>query len=197
MIQAVFFDLNGVLILSEYLSDRFEKAYGVPSADFVSALKEVMAVVRKPNAPSMYSLWQPYFEKWGINLTEEQFLDFWFSGESINTEALEYVKELKGKGIKILVVSNNFRERTIFYRKHFPELFEGLDGAYFSWETGYVKPSTDALQVALSEQGLLPEEVVYFDDSEENVEIAKSIGVDGQLWSDLKTAREYIDSKAG
>lgn len=195
MIQAVFFDLNGVLITSEFLSNRFEETYGVPKEKFIRALKVVMGVVRKPDAPPMYSLWVPYFEEWGLKLREDDFLQFWFSGESINNQALEYVKQLKEIGVKVLVISNNFRERTQHYRSHFPELFEHIDAAYFSWETGFVKPSVEAISHALNEHGLDASNVVYFDDSNENIEVATSLGVDGQLWVDLETAKEYIRLK--
>jgi len=193
MLKAVFFDLNGVLIISEYLSDRFEVAYDVPSEDFIPALKNVMDVVRKPSAPNMFSLWVPYFKKWQINLNEGDFLNFWFMGESVNKEALTYVESLRSKGIKVFVVSNNFRERTLFYRSQFSEIFDNLDDAYFSWETGNVKPDREAIEYVLNEQNIKPEEVVYFDDSQKNIEVAKNIGVDGQLWVDLDTAKKYIE----
>jgi putative hydrolase of the HAD superfamily len=195
MIQAVFFDLNGVLITSEFLSNRFEKTYGVSKEKFIQALKSVMSVVRKPDAPPMYALWTDHFSEWGLVLSESDFLQFWFSGESINNDALEYAKRLKEKGVKVLVVSNNFRERTQYYRSHFPELFENINAVYFSWETGFIKPSVDAINHALNEHNLNPSEVVYFDDSNENIEVAKSLGVDGQLWVDLETAKEYIRLK--
>jgi hypothetical protein len=99
MLRAVFFDLNGVLIISNLLSNRFEEKYAVPKEKFISALKLIMGIVRKPDAPLMYSLWEPHFKEWGIALSEQDFLQFWFSGESINVEALEYVKQLQEKGI--------------------------------------------------------------------------------------------------
>lgn len=195
MIQAVFFDLNGVLITSEYLSKRFEDEYGVRNDTFVEALQEVMSVARKPGAPSVYSLWEPYFLDWDIDINEQTFLSFWFSGESVNTEALSYVAELKKLGIEVYVISNNFAERTGYYRETFPEIFEQLNGAYFSWETGNVKPSMASLEAVLIENNLDPEKVVYFDDSPKNIEVARELSVDGQLWVDLETAKEYVNSK--
>lgn len=38
--HAIVFDLNGVLIASEYLSARFENEFCVPSASFGAMLKE-------------------------------------------------------------------------------------------------------------------------------------------------------------
>lgn len=192
--KAVIFDLNGVLIRSEYLSDRFEEVHGVPSDDFITALKDVMSQVRKPDAPRAFDLWKPYFDTWNLSLTEEQFFNFWFSGESVVIETLDYIRELHAKGMRIFILSNNFRERTTYYRTHFPEIFDNIDKAYFSWETGYVKPSKESLEFVLMENALNPNEVVYFDDSEVNIELARNIGVDGQLWKGLATAQRYLEN---
>lgn len=194
MIKAIFFDLNGVLITSEYLSSRFEATYGIRGDEFISALKEVMFIARKPSAPTLYSLWKPYFEQWNLSLGEEDFLNFWFSGEKVNAEALGYVKELNVKGIDVFVLSNNFRERTQFYRESFPEIFLNVKQAYFSWETGNVKPNPTALEAVLLENNLTPKEVIYFDDSLENIQMAKNLGVDGQIWIDLQAAKDYVNT---
>lgn len=56
-----------------------------------------MEVVRKPNAPEAYSLWKPYFDKWGLHLSGAEFFDFWFSGEHLVPELVDYAKELRAK----------------------------------------------------------------------------------------------------
>lgn len=196
MIQAVFFDLNGVLINSEYLSVRFAREFGVAETEFIAALKDIMAIVRKPQAPTLYSLWHPYFSKWGITLSEEAFLQFWFSGERVEAEALKYTEELKAEGIKVFILSNNFRERTEFYRREFPQIFTAVEASYFSWETGFVKPDPAALALVLREQTLKPERVVYFDDSQDNIAMGQSLSVDAQLWPGLAKAKEYVAARS-
>jgi len=84
--KAIIFDLNGILIVSPYLSDRFRDEYGVAGDDFLPALKEIMAKIRMPNAGNAYSYWEPYLDKWGVEMSEQEFLDFWFTAEKENED---------------------------------------------------------------------------------------------------------------
>ncbi len=197
MTKAIIFDLNGVFLQSDLLSERMEKKFGVKAGDFVSVLKKVMEVARKPNAPDSYDLWKPYFENWGLDLGKQEFFDFWFSGEALVPELVDYVDELKGKGYKVFILSNNFRERTEYYRQHFPDLFEKFDGTYFSWETGFVKPQNEAYLNILKVNNLEPTECIYFDDSERNVEVAQMLGiVKSEVYVDLETTKHAIEKES-
>ena len=195
MYKAVIFDLNGVFLESQLLSQRFEDEFSIKNTDFLPVLKEVMSVVRQPNAPQAFSLWEPHLKKWGLNLSEEQFYHFWFSGEKVAPELIEYAKKLHESGIKVFLLSNNFRERTDYYRQNFPEIFQNVDKAYFSWETGYVKPSPEALKTLLVENHLSPQDCVYFDDSEANISISNKLGVRGEKWVNLEQAKISIEGK--
>jgi len=190
MYKAVIFDLNGVFLQSEPLSKRFEEKFGVTKDQFLPALKEIMAVVRKPNAPAAFTLWKPYLDQWQVSLSEQQFFDFWFSGEYLVPELVEYAQELKNGGVKVFLLSNNFKERTEFYRKNFPQIFQCVDKAYFSWESGFVKPSVESLQLVLSENSLRSEECIYFDDSDDNIKVAQSLGITAEKWTNLVEAKK-------
>lgn len=194
MVKAVILDLNGVFLESEYLSKRMNARYGVPVEAFVAALKEVMAVARGPGCEDSFVLWKPHLVKLGLEIAREEFFDFWFSGEKPVPEVLEYVRQLRSRGIKVLILSNNFKERTEYYRTHFPEIFENVDKVYFSWETGFVKPDPKAYQNILDEHSLKPEEVIYFDDSEENIEVAKSLGLHAYRYQGLQAAKDSLQN---
>lgn len=193
MIKEVIFDLNGVFLESPKLSDRFSLDYGVDKDEFLGALKQIMDQVRQPNAPATFSLWQPYLNKWGLKLSEKEFYDYWFSGEHLVPELLDFARELKTKGLRMSILSNNFRERTTYYRDHFPELFSEFDGVYFSWETGFVKSQPEAYENVLKRQNLTADECIFFDDSPKNVELAQSLGIKSQVYGGLETTKKFID----
>lgn len=184
MIKAVIFDLNGVFIISPKLSERFEQDFNVPLDEFLPALKEIMDKVRLPGAEDLYDLWKPYFVKWNISLNEEEFLNYWFSAEKENTELTDLAKKLKAKGIQIIILSNNFRERAGYYEENFSFLKELFDGVYYSWQTGIVKPDVKAFDNILTKHNLKPEEVLYFDDSDKNIKVAETLGVESHIFDD-------------
>lgn len=194
MPRAVIFDLNGVFLESQFLSARFKERFGISEDQFLPALKEIMGVVRKPSSPPAFSLWKPYLDKWKVPLSEEEFFRFWFSGEKLVSELVEYARALRDRGVKVFILSNNLKERTQYYRQHFPEIFKNVDKAYFSWETGLVKPSVESLKLVISENSLNPQDCLYFDDSDANIKVARSLGIRSEKWSGLPAAKAVIDS---
>jgi len=193
MAKAVIFDLNGVFLKADYLSDRIEKEYGISGNNFWLALKKVLEKTRKPDAPSFFKLLEPYFKDFNFSISEEEFFNFWFSGEKLVSEVLEYSKSLRYRGIKVFILSNNFKERTEHYRKNFKEIFDSVDRAYFSWETGFIKPDKQAYENILNEHNFKAEECIYFDDSEENIKSAKSLGINAFKYEGLDSVKKIIE----
>jgi putative hydrolase of the HAD superfamily len=83
---------------------------------------------------------------------------------------------LREKGIKVFILSNNFRERANYYEQY-PWIHDAVDKVYFSWQTGFVKPDIRAWELILSENNLKGEECLYFDDQEKNLKASESVGI--------------------
>ncbi|KKW11828.1 MAG: hypothetical protein UY51_C0005G0069 [Candidatus Jorgensenbacteria bacterium GW2011_GWB1_49_9] len=191
MFKAVIFDLNGVFIKSRNLSDRFEEKFGVKKEEFLLALSEIMSAVRMPNTEA-FSYWKPYLDKWGLNLSKEAFFDFWFSGEKEVPEMTLLARELKNRGVKLFILSNNFIERSEFYKNNFLFLQEIFDKIYYSWQTGFTKNNAEAYKVLLRENNLKPGECVFFDDSPGNVAVASGLGIKSHLFESAEKTREFL-----
>lgn len=194
MTKAIIFDLNGVFIKSPKLSDRFEKDFGISNDIFIPALKDTMAQVRMPDAKDFFEYWKPYFEKWNLKFTREEFLNYWFGAEVLDSEMIEFAKELKVKNLKLFILSNNLRERSLYYDEHFQILHGIFDKMYFSWQTGFIKPDMRSYENILKENDLRPEECIYFDDSENNITIAASLGIKSFLFKGVSETKELLKS---
>lgn len=193
MTKAVIFDLNGVFIQSPKLSERFRDKFGVAPEDFLPALKEIMVKARLPNAGDSFSFWRPYLNKWGVALSKEEFFNFWFSAEKEASEMTALARELKNRGLKIFILSNNFMERAVYYDKNFPFLKEISEKIYYSWQTGFVKPNSEAYKLILSENNLKSEECIYFDYSEENIKTAVELGIKSFIFENAEVTRKLIN----
>ena len=96
---------------------------------------------------------------------------------------ITFAISLRQKGIKVFILSNNFKERAEFYGQY-PWIHEAVDKVYFSWQTGFVKPDSRAWQLVLDENDLKPEECMYFDDQDRNVKAAESLGINSYIFTD-------------
>ena len=103
---------------------------------------------------------------------------------------IEVAKNLKANGLKIFFLSNNLKERTNYYLENFKFISELPEKAYFSWQTGYIKPDERAYNQILNEYNLKPEECLYFDDSDKNVAVAKSLGIQAHKFIDHNQVAE-------
>jgi len=139
-------------------------------------LSEIMDKVCQPNAGKSFDLWQPVLKKWNINLSEQAFWDYWFKAEVQSDAMITFARALREKGVKVFILSNNFKERAEYYGGY-PWIHDAVDKVYFSWQTGFVKPDPRAWEVVLRENNLKPAECVYFDDQEKNLKAAESVGI--------------------
>ncbi|MFH1366913.1 MAG: HAD family phosphatase [Patescibacteria group bacterium] len=185
MVKAIIFDLNGVFIKSPVLSERFAKDFRIKNLVFLPALKKILNKVRLPKAGPAYEYWRPYFKKWKVDLTRDEFYKYWFGAEKPVSEMISLAEKLKQKGLKIYILSNNFRERSNYYGENFPFL-KIFNKVYYSWQTGFRKPEKEAYLDLLRKNNLKPEECLFFDNSPKNVKTSKSLGIISYIFKNKK-----------
>ena len=113
----------------------------------------------------------------------------------IPVERLHALQRLRAEGFSIYLLSNtnpimwNGMIRTEFAK-------DGLcredyfDGIITSFEARCVKPSSEIFRIVEKRYGIMPEETLFFDDSEANVKAAEALGFIGAV---VKPGTEFID----
>lgn len=103
----------------------------------------------------------------------------------------EVINTLKRDGYRLYVLSNApsfFSQKRSFFK-----VTENFDGLIFSGDVKLVKPDKRIYELLLSEFSLKPEECVFADDLEPNIEAARALGINGYLFkNDARAFLEYV-----
>jgi len=95
-------------------------------------------------------------------------------------EAIPWIEAVKAAGYKVLVLSNYSS-----YALDNPDAMEFLDhvdGGILSYRDHLIKPDPAIYKLLMSRYDLKPEECVFIDDTEKNIEAAKALGMHGIVY---------------
>ncbi|MBR1861475.1 MAG: HAD family phosphatase [Lachnospiraceae bacterium] len=90
--------------------------------------------------------------------------------------AARWVKELKSKGYNVYYLSNYF-EYAVKANPDALEFIDYMDGGVFSYQEKIIKPSPAIYECLMDRYGLKPEECLFTDDSQNNVNAARELGM--------------------
>jgi putative hydrolase of the HAD superfamily len=203
MIKAVLFDIDGVIIrhktfFAHTLSPRRYIDPGLVMDSFYGS--EINKDCDRGTLDPLLAV-RPFLEKMAWKGSSESYFDRQYRHESrcIDFRLLKTIQALRSHGILCCIASNqNYYRREYLKRELKAEKY--FDHAFFSSELGVNKPDrlywkkTHA-RLEGNHLSLAPGEIVFLDDSPQNVESAGNYGFRSFLISneqDIKAAFEYI-----
>ncbi|MBR5475848.1 MAG: HAD family phosphatase [Bacteroidaceae bacterium] len=115
---------------------------------------------------------------------------------SYDRDKLHRIEELRNRGHRVVLLSNtneghwNEIERRLYFAigAHLDDCFDAL---YLSYRMNMRKPGKEILLELLKSEGAHPDECIFFDDSKENCDAARSLGIEAvlvernSLWTDF------------
>ena len=107
--------------------------------------------------------------------------------------AIPWLKELKGRGCRVLYLSN-YAEHTMEANPDVLDFLPYMDGGVFSCYERITKPEPEIFRLIEDRYGLIPGECVFLDDTERNVEVAGSLGFNTIHFTDYETARKELET---
>jgi putative hydrolase of the HAD superfamily len=187
-VEAIISDFGGVL--TSPLLDGFTGVMESSGISLESLGKAMVAIAERQES-------NPLFELETGRITEAAFMDAlseqlsadhgsdveldgfgerYFQHLQPNERMIEYMRELRGRGYKMAICTNNVREWEARWRAMLPvdEIFEVVVDSAF---VGSRKPEPRIYEITLERLGAAPEMTLFIDDVEVNCEGARKLGI--------------------
>jgi len=112
-----------------------------------------------------------------------------------NREMIEFVRELRGRGLRAALLTNNIREWEPLWRAKLPEIDELFELVVDSAFVGLRKPDPAIYALTLERLGgVSPEDCVFVDDLDVNCDAARALGMAAVRFVNAEQAIPEIES---
>jgi putative hydrolase of the HAD superfamily len=138
-------------------------------------------------------------EQLGAGFDLSRLRQLYFERIEPNAPMIRYLSELRGRGLRMALLTNNVREWEPLWRAKLPELEEIFELVVDSAFVGMRKPERRIYELTLERlgDGLRAEECVFVDDFEVNCEGARSLGMRAVRFRDAEQAIAELESVIG
>ena len=129
----------------------------------------------------------------GSHVSLDGFGERYFQQLTPNEPMIEYMRELRGRGHKMAICTNNIREWEAHWRAMLPvdEIFDVVVDSAF---VGSRKPEPRIYEITLERLGATPDQAVFVDDVEVNCEGARQLGITAIRFRSTEQAIEQIEA---
>jgi putative hydrolase of the HAD superfamily len=183
-IKSIIFDLGAVLLNISYQKTivEFDKLGIKNSSTFYSKKKQTNIFNLLETGKITKSDFITEIQKHCNPATEREILYAWNAMIlDLPLHRLQLLKKLKEQ-FNIYLLSNTNAIHIIEFEnklgeEQYNEFYQLFDKIYYSHEIGHRKPNAEAFQIIIDENNLIPEEVLFIDDSSQHIEGAKKLGI--------------------
>jgi len=192
-IRAVFFDLGGVLLRTEFQAPRQQLAerLGMDYDDLVRIVFDSESGYQATLGQiSSDEHWDSIIKRLKRPASElEAIRAEFFAGDILDRTLLDYLRSLRGR-YKTGLISNAWGDlRDYIVREKFDDAFDSI---IISAEVGAAKPEARIFQIALEQLGVSPPEAVFVDDFLINIEGCQKVGMKGIHFRDPESALRQL-----
>lgn len=192
MLKIAIFDADGVITKGEYVSIHLERDYGI-SKELTKTFFEGVFMETVIGKKDLKIVLVPYLKAWGWKKSVQEFLDYWHKSEHvIDTVLVDYIQDLRLKGIICCLATNQNKYRFSYMLKdmRFADLF---DKQYASSLLGHRKPSIEFYKKIVDDLNIKNKnEVLFWDDTEENVMAAKEFGIQAEIYNSFEEFKKKM-----
>jgi epoxide hydrolase-like predicted phosphatase len=189
MIKAVFFDLGGVIVRTEFQAPRQHLAerLGMEYEDLVKLVFDSPSSIKASHGEiSDKQHWAEVTKRLRLPAAEtEAIREEFFAGDVVDREIVEFLRSLRPRYF-VGLISNAWPDlRDYIARQKFDDAFDHM---VISGEVGVMKPEARIYQIALEQARVSPNEAIFVDDVYENIEGCERVGIKGIHFKDPGSA---------
>lgn len=183
-IKAILFDFYGVIC--NEIGTQWYKS--ITDSDTLKFLKETYDAPSDTGEISEMEFFDGIAKAVGKSGTEVR--QEWLHSAKIDTELIQEIIKLKSN-YKVAICSNTV---TPLFKEllHIHDIEKHFDIIVSSSEVGMVKPNADIFYHTLEQLGVSPEEAIFFDDRQKNIDGARNIGIKGFLYTDVANLQNNL-----
>ena len=195
MISHILYDLDGVVVnspkrlFSTALAERFGASHDRDLLPFFEGVFQHCLIGKA----DLKEVLPAYLPRWRWRGNVEELLRFWFENErAFDERMLSHIKELRGKGKRCFLATNNEKYRTKYLWK---EMFlcERFDDIFSSASVGFLKSEQEFWEAVFARMGNPDKESVFFwDDDQQNVDAARQFGFAAEFYTDFDTYKNKM-----
>ena len=124
----------------------------------------------------------------------ERFGAVYFEHLHPNEPLIAHMRELRARGVRMGLLTNNVREWEPLWRAKLPDVEEIFEVIVDSAFVGMRKPERGIYELTLDRLGLEAADCVFLDDLQHNVDAADELGMRGILYRSAEQAIEEIEA---
>ncbi len=178
MIQAVIFDIGGVLVRTTDYSGRrhWEQRLGLSSGELEAIVFDSeMGTKAQSGQITDTALWEWVGETLGLQEERDKLYEAFWGGDTLNEPLLNLIRQLRPR-YQTAVISNatDALLLTLSERYAIADLFDLIIG---SAAQQIMKPDPRIYEHTLQQLGRKAEETVFIDDAPRNIEGARNVGM--------------------
>jgi len=197
--KAIIFDVDGVLVNVPYFFTQ-----ELQNNWYENAVEIMNEYYGKENTLCAEWVWEareliePYLEriwwtKWSERYFEEQFQ---FEEKYIETALIKTIPKLQKIGIKSYLWTDQEKNRAKFLREtlNFQNIFDGCFISCEIWSRKGFPVFWNSVKETLWKEEIQEHEIVFFDDLQSNIDVAKQEGIQAFLYTNINNFLKDLDT---
>lgn len=195
-IDALLFDLGGVVIQIRF--DRVMATWashaGVPAADLTARFSfDQPYMDHEVGLIDSTAYFATLRESLGIDLTDAEFSEGWVAIYDSTIPGIESVLAQAKQRWPVYGFTNSNDAHIEIGAELFADSWSMFDKIFVSSQIGLRKPTKEAFEYVSQDMGVALDRILFFDDTAENVEGARAVGMPAVLVSSIDDVRGALE----